>query len=259
MARIRSIKPQFFHNEQVATLPCHWRLLFVGLWTQADRDGRLEDRPQRLKAALFPYDDLNIDEGLGSLANAGLIVRYDRNGQRLIYIPTWSKHQQPHIRESVSELPPPESSTVLEPDKPPCLGKGADQEQIREGVPGAARARFERFWAAYPRKTGKDAAWKEWLRRAPDDALTDLMIAKVAEQRRLPQWVKDGGEFIPHPRTWLHQGRWQDEATDRSKSTPHRWTRDQCPHRDRCNGENMCLSKMGNPVKYPLGETELVP
>ena len=211
MARIRSIKPGFFLNEEVASLPFQWRLLFVGLWTQADRDGRLEDRPQRLKAALFPYDDLNINDGLGSLANEGLIIRYDRDGQRLITIPTWAKHQQPHIRESASELPPPESSTGPEPDKPVGLGKGAGGEQIREGS-GALRERFERFWAVYPRKTGKDAAWKEWLKRAPSDELTATMIAKVQEQRASAQWLKDGGEYIPHPRTWLHQGRWQDET-----------------------------------------------
>lgn len=216
MARIRSIKPGFFLNEEVASLPFQWRLLFVGLWTQADRDGRLEDRPQRLKAALFPYDDLDINDGLGSLVNAGLITRYDRGGQRLISIPTWAKHQQPHIREPISELQPPEASTVLAPDEPPCLGKG--MERIREGVPGALRARFDRFWASYPRKTGKDAAWKEWLKRAPDDALTDLMVAKVIEQCASPQWRKDGGQFIPHPRTWIHQGRWQDE--DVTVATP---------------------------------------
>ena len=70
MARIRTIKPDFFTNEQVAALPYEWRLLFVGVWTQADREGRLEDRPMRLKAALFPYDSIDVDAGLTQLAGS---------------------------------------------------------------------------------------------------------------------------------------------------------------------------------------------
>lgn len=75
---------------------------------------------------------------------------------------------------------------------------------------------FERFWAAYPRKTAKATALKEWLRiqPPPDDAVTDAMIVKVHEQRTSTQWLKDGGQFIPHARTWLHQQRWKDEPDD---------------------------------------------
>ena len=216
MARIRTIKPEFFLNEQVASLPFEWRLLFVGLWTQADREGRLEDRPQRLKASLFPYDDLSIDHGLGCLVNAGLIIRYEGNGQKLIMLPTWAKHQQPHIRESVSKLPAPDAGTVPDWFEPVGReGKGTDQGRST----GALRDRFERFWSEYPRKTAKDAAWKEWLKRSPDDALTELMISKVREHKASPQWTKDGGQFIPHPRTWLHQGRWEDESIERAPVT----------------------------------------
>lgn len=89
-----------------------------------------------------------------------------------------------------------------------------EQETSTALARGDARVRFERFWDEYPRKVGKDAAWREWLKRSPDDDLTDQMIAAVRHQRASAQWVKQGGEFIPHPRTWLHQGRWQDEPDD---------------------------------------------
>jgi hypothetical protein len=77
---------------------------------------------------------------------------------------------------------------------------------------GDLMARFDRFWAVYPLKTNKDTARKEFLKIAPDDGLTDVMIAKVREARASAQWLKDGGDFIPHARTWLHQKRWEDEA-----------------------------------------------
>lgn len=71
---------------------------------------------------------------------------------------------------------------------------------------------FEEFWSAFPRKVGRDAAAKAFEKRKPERAVLDAMLAALAQQKKSPQWVKDGGEFIPHPATWLNQGRWQDEV-----------------------------------------------
>ena len=54
MARARNIKPAFFKNETLVELPVETRLLFIGLWTLADREGRLEDRPKRIKMEIYP-------------------------------------------------------------------------------------------------------------------------------------------------------------------------------------------------------------
>src|SRR5262245_4448792 len=61
MARARLLKPGFFTNEDLVELPPAARLLFAGLWTLADREGRLEDRPKRIKLAVLPYDDVDVD------------------------------------------------------------------------------------------------------------------------------------------------------------------------------------------------------
>lgn len=211
MARIRTIKPGFFTNEDLAELAFGDRLLFVGLWTQADKAGRLEDRPKRLKAALFPYDDFDIDDALGRLANAKFITRYEGNGGiKLIQVRTWAKHQRPPKSEPESDLPAPTFGDLLETDPERLEGKG-DQERKKEGNGSSAlHARFERFWEVYPNKVGKGAALRIWERLKPSDEMTATMIAAVNEQARTPQWLKDGGQFIPHPRTWLNQGRWED-------------------------------------------------
>lgn len=122
MARIRTIKPGFFKNEDIAALPAMIRLLFIGLWTQADRAGRMEDRPRRLKAEIFPYDSFDIEKGLNELQNAGFILRYKVNVNvsdrvlapeqpvtelALIQINNFSKHQQPNVKEVNSTLPAP--------------------------------------------------------------------------------------------------------------------------------------------------------
>lgn len=71
---------------------------------------------------------------------------------------------------------------------------------------------FDRFWAAYPRKVKKDEARKAFHKRKPDQALTTTMCDAIAAQAKSEDWTKDQGQFIPHPTTWLNQGRWQDEV-----------------------------------------------
>jgi hypothetical protein len=102
--RIRALKPGFFKNEQLADLSPWHRLCYEGLWCVADREGRLEDRPKRLKVEIFPYDDLNMDGLLWDLTHAGFIRRYVIGHQPLICIPTWFDHQRPRPDETPSEL-----------------------------------------------------------------------------------------------------------------------------------------------------------
>ncbi|WP_233282606.1 hypothetical protein [Pseudomonas fluorescens] len=105
MARSRNIKPGFFSNEHLAELDFATRLLFIGMWTEADREGRLEDRPRRLKMALFPADNVDIEFMLNGLESYGFIRRYVANGCRAIQIVSWAKHQNPHVKEAQSTIP----------------------------------------------------------------------------------------------------------------------------------------------------------
>ena len=108
--RARSLKPSFFSNEDLARLPALGRLLFQGLWCCADREGRLEDRPPRLRAELFPYDPVSVeqvDEWLGLLAGAGMVFRYEAEGRRYLQVTAFGRHQTPHYKERPSEIPAP--------------------------------------------------------------------------------------------------------------------------------------------------------
>lgn len=108
MARTRHIKPGFFKNEELAECDPLARLLFAGLWTIADREGRLEDRPKRIKADLLPYDTADVDNLLTQLANSGFIQRYKAGSQSYIQISRFVEHQQPHYKEDASKIPAPE-------------------------------------------------------------------------------------------------------------------------------------------------------
>jgi len=105
MARARNIKPGLFSNELLAELPAFDRLLFIGMWCLADREGRLEDRPKRIKMELFPCDAYDVNEGLDSLAKAGFVNRYQVEGFSVIEIINFQKHQNPHGSEKDSALP----------------------------------------------------------------------------------------------------------------------------------------------------------
>lgn len=107
MARSRNIKPGFFSNEHLAELDFATRLLFIGLWTEADREGRMEDRPKRLRMALFPADNVDVDHMLDDLAASGFIQRYEVDGKRYLQVDSFTKHQMPHHKEIASVIPAP--------------------------------------------------------------------------------------------------------------------------------------------------------
>jgi hypothetical protein len=138
VARIRQIKPEFFLDDELALCPRDARLMFPGLWCLADRAGRLEDRPARIKVQLFPYDkDITADtiEGyLGRLGAHGFILRYKVGAKKIIQIRSFVKHQHCHVKEPESQLPPPpivrrhkrdRANTGLEPGK-------NDSEMVQE-------------------------------------------------------------------------------------------------------------------------------
>jgi hypothetical protein len=109
MARARNIKPGFFKNEDLTDLPYEARLLFIGLWTLADREGRLEDRPKRIKGEIFPFDSVTVgstNELLDKLNELGFIARYKAEGHDCIQVLKFNKHQNPHKYEKESILPP---------------------------------------------------------------------------------------------------------------------------------------------------------
>lgn len=125
MARARNIKPGFFTNDALAEIPMAGRLLFAGLWTVADRDGRLEDRPKKIKAQILPYDDVDVDGLLNKLSESGFILRYSAENNQYIQIVNWNKHQNPHVKESPSLIPAPDenqTSTVPTPETPEPAG-----------------------------------------------------------------------------------------------------------------------------------------
>jgi hypothetical protein len=123
--RSRNLKPGFFKNEDLAELGFDAMILFQGLWCLADKEGRLEDRPRRIRIEVFPYHDLDVDKVLSRLCIGGFINRYEVDGERYIQVVNFKKHQTPHPREKTSTIPPcPEKAM-------PRHDQGTTQEEPR--------------------------------------------------------------------------------------------------------------------------------
>lgn len=100
------IKPDFFDDPNIGELSPLARLFFIGLWTQADREGRLEDDVRRLKIRIFPFDDVDVEALAVELHGKDMIRRYSNGGKRgYIWIRNFVKHQRPHPKEPASVIP----------------------------------------------------------------------------------------------------------------------------------------------------------
>jgi hypothetical protein len=184
MARARNIKPGLFKNEILGVADPLYTLLFEGLWILADRAGRLEDRPVRIKGELFPYrDGLDIESMLGWLVDSGFIRRYTVGGKRYILICEFVKHQNPHKNEAESVIPAPEEigsepefigSTLADPlstdslipdslpsgeppaEDTPTEAKKAQSKPREPKEPSATGAVWEAYRSSYCERYGVD-------------------------------------------------------------------------------------------------------
>lgn len=106
MARSRNIKPSFFTNELLGTVDPFVNLTFIGLWCLADKTGRLEDRPLRIKAEIFPYrEGLDVNGYLTVLERLRFLDRYEVDGVAYIHVLNFEKHQSPHHTEKGKGYP----------------------------------------------------------------------------------------------------------------------------------------------------------
>lgn len=115
--RARNIKPGFYANDRLAECSFPARLLFPGLWMLADREGRLEDRPKKIKGLVLPFDSLDAEPLLQELTKAEMIVRFEARGVKVIEIVNFKKHQRPHVNEQASILPSYKERTCEESGK----------------------------------------------------------------------------------------------------------------------------------------------
>jgi hypothetical protein len=182
MARIRTIKPEFFTSDDICALSPLARLLYIGLWCEADRDGRLVWTPGVMKRRYLPDDACDIDVLGAELIARGLLRLY---GEGLACIPSFARHQHVNIREAQSKLPPPPGETQA--DLP--LGREEGKEREKEGTDGARACVLPPDW----KPDDGDLAWAATARPDLDRAVLDAESERfrnhaAANRRTAHRW-----------------------------------------------------------------------
>lgn len=117
MARIRTIKPEFWEDEKLAKLPVHARLLFIGTWNFADDNGALLANPVLMKSHIFPYEDIGIStisEWIDILVENGMLIRTTYNGKDYLVIRKFLIHQKINRKSIRINLPLPVVLKVID-------------------------------------------------------------------------------------------------------------------------------------------------
>lgn len=236
MARSRNIKPSFFTNEIIGTLEPIVGMAFIGLWCLADRDGRLEDRPLRIKAELFPYrESLDINGYLTVLERNRFIERYEVDGVRYIQIVNFAKHQNPHHTEKSKEYPPKPAPALdnggLTVKQPLSNGESTVAERSdlliqktlnhergimnppEQPTPRVARedvwkSDFEEVWRLYPPRKGasKPSSLKAYLARRKAGHSAEEIKQGVLAYAKFVEVCKTEERFIKQPETFFGPG-----------------------------------------------------
>jgi hypothetical protein len=230
MARIRSIKPEFWSSEQVMECARDTRLLFIGLWNFVDDAGRMSFSAKQIKALIFPGDDLSpsaVAAMLEELAERSLIETYEVNDKRYLAITGWRKHQRidkpqpprcPAPPERAARAAPPAFAEQSPNGRDGEEGKGAerDSDSVAEATACAsesdAREVFEEFWKVRLKRDGPDP--REPARRAFMEALKAGAdpSAILAGMRRFAELHADKANtrFVARTEKWLREKSWED-------------------------------------------------
>lgn len=147
MARIRTIKPEFFTSEDICSMSPLGRLFYQACWCEADREGRMEWKPRTMKLRYFPADDCNIEDVAGEVVSRGLVALYEVDGKKYAFIPSFSRHQHVNPREAASVIPGPDATEREQP--------------ASQRVTGASLTRADASNLDLPTQVGKERKGRE--------------------------------------------------------------------------------------------------
>lgn len=107
--RIRTIRPEFYQSESVGSMTWKARLVFINLWSYVEDNGVNLDNPRLFRGQCMPYDDSvldDIEDAFAELEQCGSIIRYERDGKRLLFVPGFEKWQNIQRPGTCHYLPP---------------------------------------------------------------------------------------------------------------------------------------------------------
>lgn len=233
------LNTDIWKSKQVSSLSMQARLLYVGLITFGDDDGRLNGDPALLRSMVFSRDEnvtiADVSGWLDEIVSCGLVVKYAANGDDYLVHPNWTRYQTIRAdRQKESNIPPPPDD-ILPTSMQPSGNQMTAKEKITKGKIREDKKReentlrhFDEFWKAYPNKVAKVKALQSWKQifskrsKEHPEAISNEIQTGLERAKKSPQWTKDDGRYIPHPTTWLNQERWNDEIAVTSGRKTHK-------------------------------------
>ena len=226
MARIRTIKPEYFRHELLQDLEAehpelHPMLVFAGLWGQCDKNGVFEYRPRQLKLDILPFLDYDMGDSLVLLREAKLISLMLHGEKIYGFVPTFKEHQRINGKEAQDSSKFPQPSEMVDYLEREATGKqrgstgeatettgreGKGRESITSDFNRERLEFFEELWEVYPKKDGKKAALRHYLASVKTDA--DLERINAALGSYLIHVKETDPKFIKNGSTWFHN--WED-------------------------------------------------
>jgi hypothetical protein len=229
MARSRIVKPEFWDDEKLAVNTSRdARLTFIGMWNHSDDYAVVKGHPLWLKNKIFPYDEIKPPDflkWLKELEAMHCIIPFEADGEKYYYIRTFPKHQTIN-RPSLQRNPEPPSH-ILDGSLIPhgVLTDETETEVKPKQKPKPSKEilleAFQKFWTEYPRKVAKGDAENAWAKINPSEHLTGEILSAVQRAKTSTDWLKDSGQYIPYPATWLNRKGWEDQlATEPNSGQP---------------------------------------
>lgn len=181
MGRSRIIRPEFFTNETLSKCPPYARLLWISLWQQADKEGKLKDIPLKIHGEAFGFEpDVQIDAHLDALKLGGFIVRYEVNGEKFIQVKNWDKHQPVHNNERCMGFPNPPKDIDLQ-------DSGKIPEHIGENTGNVAEASYSTSSFSSTSSSNNESAASGVIKNDKAEKAETLQMIAEAIQKKLCQ------------------------------------------------------------------------
>lgn len=227
MAQKRMFDKTITNSDKFLEMPVSTQNLYFHLSMNADDDGFVDNWKSIIKISGAKEDDLKL------LIAKSYVIPFESG---VIVIKHWrinnflrkDRHIDTHYIEEMQQLDVANNNEYVLKDwstnGQPSIDKNRiDKNNIyintcsnKPTTNFTNEELFIAFWSAYPKKKNKGSAEKWFKSHKPTKELVDTMIEKIEQQKNSKDWLKNDGQFIPYPSTWLNAKAWEDETIENS-------------------------------------------
>lgn len=227
MARIRSIKPEFFRHEvlqdlEIANPGKYPLMVFAGLWGHCDNKGRFEWKPRQLKLDILPFLPFDMAETLSVLAGAEMVRRYEVDGKVYGEIPTFEKHQRLSGKELTEGEKFPPNPNMNREATGKQQGSAGDVQESQEGKGKEEEGNGEKHAQDKPAPVsvpGLDMeAWNRWEKYRREIKKTIKPASVLAAQQQMAKLGEKQSEAVSHSIANGYQGLFEPKGAGPPRS-----------------------------------------